>query len=540
MPKLTVPTAPTVEAIPPVVKKKQLKPADDQREMRYPTIQVCGVDVPEEKLIVTPAKAKLLMDWESEPEYTSRMLAENCTLKADMALFKDKVQTFLVDEEGHRVTCWNNDRNREFDPVWSRKLAQDMLNGEFEFNGETVVISRTGQVTSGQHRLAALILADQILQSGKSHRLAERWPDGISIKTLVVTGGSDDPRVLRTVDQTKPRSLSDVISTSPLFMAMDPATKKECCRMLQAAVDLFWRRSGAADEEHGRIPGGRSPKKLQTNAASMEFLDNHPRLVDAVVHVQGENAKKRPISVLGISAGHTAALMYLMAASEDDVDAYRLGMPRSEESLSLELWEQAKEFVILLCGGINATAVRPAFQEAMAKLQNFSGQEVDGVQQAQDNVSAKHALICKAWHAWRENQIVTEEDLVLDVGVGANGLPCLLTKPDFGGIDAGDKPDKLDDDKVPAKEVEQAKKADRKKIDEEVKAKLEAAKAAKAQADFAAAKEKEERRKAEAAMKAASAPKINPAKMSDAEKKKMAADQAAALKAANAKKAAKK
>jgi len=79
-------------------------------------------------------------------------------------------------------------RNR----VWA--LAAAMRSGEWQMNGETVIISETGKLLDGQHRLKAVISY------------------GRAVPMLVATGASDNAFV--TIDTGKTRSAGDILHMS--------------------------------------------------------------------------------------------------------------------------------------------------------------------------------------------------------------------------------------------------------------------------------------------------------------------------------------
>lgn len=69
-------------------------------------------------------------------------------------------------------------------------LAEEIRNGSYELNGESICFSESGQLKDGQHRLAAIVKA------------------GIPVKSVVVTGISDNSSVY---DRGVKRSLSDTM-----------------------------------------------------------------------------------------------------------------------------------------------------------------------------------------------------------------------------------------------------------------------------------------------------------------------------------------
>jgi len=126
-------------------------------DLAYPVLTVNGVAVPEENLVTKADRAKHLLGWEDEEGYALRYVAEHPKVKAAKVSYGDDY--LLKDGKGRKVRCHRNSKNRPFDELHCRKLAQDILQGKWEFNCETIIISRVGEVHSGQHRLIALVLA---------------------------------------------------------------------------------------------------------------------------------------------------------------------------------------------------------------------------------------------------------------------------------------------------------------------------------------------------------------------------------------------
>ena len=152
------------------------------------------------------------------PELTIRPLSGDNRLYAEQAKEllgwtplgqEEKGHYTLLDAMGNRVRCVNNDRNRPFDESHARKLAQDILNGHWKLNGESIIVGKTGLILSGQHRLAALVYAWQLWGStAQGNHWSSKWEQEPSIETLLVCGIDESPEVTRTLDNVKPRILS--------------------------------------------------------------------------------------------------------------------------------------------------------------------------------------------------------------------------------------------------------------------------------------------------------------------------------------------
>jgi len=469
---------PVASAAAATAKPKPKRPPVDgvPREIIYPdlSITVCHGDGRqsvscETRPALTGKKMAELMNWMTEKQYTKYRLHLDPSLKEEYAVFpsngvvpitdensrpildergKPLVTCVLLekDENGDKVICLNNCCNRPFDEATARKYAQDVLNRNWAgpttlpgetINGEMIEISRYGQVISGQHRGVGLILAWQIWLKQRAQGngpALDKWPpdqypDGPVMDTPVFFGISEDPRVLQTLDNVRPRSTSDVVYSSPIFASLNPEDKKQCSRMMDAAVDLLWQRTGAGklDTAYGKA------HRYQTHSESMDFIRRHEKLQKCVKHLRYCD-RDGAIRTMGkLSAGKCAAIMYMMACSESDYNSYHQADPLpNEKVLTFSRWEEAKKFwQEIKDGNGNHDAIR----EAVSKLIDEDG----------TRDSEKFCLLAKAWNT------------IVDPSSGGRIIPSDLDMedcyvcddkgnwslgpdaPGFGGIDLGPK-----------------------------------------------------------------------------------------------------
>lgn len=327
----------------------------------------------------------------------------------------------FLDKLGNKIVCTNNDRNRPFDVMHASKLAQVYLNSgpglppekrRWQFNFENIIISKSGRVCSGQHRLIGFVFACQLWASEeqKFHWL-DIWPTEPVLETSIGFGIDDAPQVTRTFDNVKTRTFADVLYTDPRFDEMGTETKKAATKMVDHAVRMLWARTGAKDDPF-------SP--FITHADASEFLDRHPRVLRAVKHVAEENkGASRPISKF-FSPGYASAFLYLMGCCESDGDRYRNAEPPGDKVLSWSTWEQACDFWTELGKGAAADVLRRALARTTQP-------------------AAKKAIITKAWASYLEHKRVREEDITLRFRTGELGEQVLDEHPLFSGIDVGEQ-----------------------------------------------------------------------------------------------------
>ena len=504
-------------------KQVQPQPPEKVRPVIYPEerAEICkGANALVERDI------DVILGWMTEQQYQARMMAEVPGTEAGAWTFgkgPDAVY-LLVDAEGNKVRCLNNLDNRPFDERWCKGLAQTILKfqwagsititelAEFVYgkkgmkpwtspdgkvyqvgdlvqmsagtiNGSSMSISRTGRVESGQHSGCALKLANQMYRAAprgtypewdaylEKHSTRHDWKGGVPgpvLETILVTGLSEDRRVLMTVDNCKPRSTMDVLYTSEIFQKHreQPAKRQELSRMLAACGSFFWKRT--------------KRQGYETHAEFMQMVQDHPKLIKCVEHLFAENAdgtkqvggKKTGgylISNLGLSAGQAACLCYLMGCSASDGDAYRNGKPAPrEKGLDWSRWDRAKDFWSLIGGHDGFKPVRDIMQQ---KLVHVGGDVVElsgGLGQA-----SKLAVLAKAWAVWHtEGRQFTDLDVAEggclhlhytaarteQVGDKVVEHPASLVEDaaDFGGVDVP-RDDQADDAPPTASELEAAK-----------------------------------------------------------------------------------
>lgn len=405
------------EPEPQVTQVAQILSEPNNLEVIYDKLEVIECSTATERGPLTIDDIVTLMGIETEKEFQKRRVAE------DAAEGKvSKPEHFIFGEDyhckniaGEKVRCNNNLNNRPFDEKWCNDLVHTILSGQWAgphtipnetVNGETIRISKYGRVISGQHQMTACWLAGQILlrdrENGVDHPDSPKYPAWVKhgqpfIETIVVTGMSEDPRVLMTVDYVKPRSVADVFYTSSVFKDATRQERQELCRILANACDFLWTRTEA--------------RGYRTHLEIVGFLERHPRLLQCVLHLFNLNrATKnggRKISSLRLSPGQCAALMYIMGSSgpKTDGDEYRNMDPapseKNEKGKDVFDWtylNKAESFWSHLTGENDFAQVRTAL-----------GQLVTSSVDSEDNLgmggrlSEKLAILSKAWERWKDH-----------------------------------------------------------------------------------------------------------------------------------------
>lgn len=175
-----------------------------------------------------------------------------------------------------------NKRNRPVRRSHVTFLASEILAGNWQVNGQAIVISPDENVLDGQHRLLAIIQAGQ------------------QIQTLVVYGIAED--AFKTIDTGAVRSASDAVCLEhcdlPVSIVHSAANAVKWCMRL----------------ETGNLKGF----KKVSNTDVLKYVNKHQSLVECATTLQAYPHEARP---LAISIG-TACFEMFSRKSEDQADEF--------------------------------------------------------------------------------------------------------------------------------------------------------------------------------------------------------------------------
>jgi hypothetical protein len=153
--------------------------------------------------------------------------------------------------------------NRNNRPVRKRHvefLAQEILDGNWQVNGQPIVIAEDEQVLDGQHRLFAIVEA------------------GKSIKSMVVYGISPD--AFKTIDTGAVRTGADALFL--YFPQVQHYIVKACATAAQWCSRMDRKAIG-----HGRL----------SNTAVIEYVKEHLSMLQCAETLQGYPHEARPLSL---------------------------------------------------------------------------------------------------------------------------------------------------------------------------------------------------------------------------------------------------
>lgn len=360
---------------------EKVAPVKDTRKKVYPeykTLTYKGSDA------LTAEQAKELLGYQTETE--------------DVPFGSD----YILIIDGDKVRCVHNNNNRPFDEKWARKLAQDMLHKKWKLNGQSIGLSEYGNVVTGQHRLIALVMA-QDERTTNPNTWDPIWGEGepVSIETDVTFGVSEDADVTRTIDNTKARTLSDCFYVDQSFFIKDDRqTREKLCKFLEFCVRNLWNRTMTGKERK------KSFAPYLTHSEAMGFAKNHPHAEEATSLVfkmdQKQDDEGEPIrnlkQITGLTYGELAALLYLMGSSASDGDVYRNMEVQSEKEVSWEVWDKAVAFFQAIADADeDVQPIRDAFAVMKGKNADINLSKAE-----------KFACLINAWLKYKD-----DEDLIV-------------------------------------------------------------------------------------------------------------------------------
>lgn len=385
-----------------VVADTQPEPSKDfgaGREVIYPAFSVkqfVGANA------LTAEQARKLLGWEEQPD----------GVEWDEYLCRDIY--------GHKIKAHNNVKNRPLRSGNVDACMQDILRKQWELNGQTIVIGETGLIINGQHRLIGLVLADMIFN--KRPEDCPRLDAAPTLETIVVFGVKETERVFNTIDTGVSRSLADILYHSEYLLGMSQSAKKNMAKTISHSVRMLWNRTGKGLDAF-------APSR--THSEMLEFIELHPHIIKACKFIVDEDSGEQIRQYL--TPGYMSAIMYIMAASATEPDAYHHASERTEENIDFANWEKAEEFFTSMSTAPNKFA---DVREAIANCQQQDEEDPDAGGLG-GTVAERVAIIIKAWNLWIANKPMLKKSLSLDYQITDAGNKVLAEDPQVGGIDLG-------------------------------------------------------------------------------------------------------
>jgi hypothetical protein len=320
---------------------------------------------------------------------------------------------YLFKLEGKKIRCHNNITNRPFDLKLAQKWALEIIRGKWKLNGETIIIDKKAMIHDGQHRLVGLILAETMRQKNKEF-WSDAWKTPCVLESVVIVGVDHDDDTINTINTGSPRTLSDVIYRTEFFDNLSQKDRKKVSRIADYALKGLWKKTGA---------GAYSLAPHMPHSESLDFISNHPYLLEAVKFIWEEEGGDRRVTSL-LPLGTASYMMYLMAAEATDGEAYREYF--HEDVVDFKLKDKAEEFWTLLAGG--ETAFSPVKKNLESVQKRFH--EFPRIVRL-----CCIGIVTKAWQVWSEGKKITARNCKVEPVENEMGIWQMDDQPCFGGID---------------------------------------------------------------------------------------------------------
>ncbi len=136
-----------------------------------------------------------------------------------------------------------NDSNRNMSKPLARKYAADMRDGLWQYNGDAIRVSKSGELLDGQHRLQACVYAN------------------VSFDTELIEGMSED--IMPTIDAGRRRSAGDALHIAGGGSAQNNAGVAASARQVLNYIIGF------------------APNMAQSTPAIVRILTRHPEIAEA-------------------------------------------------------------------------------------------------------------------------------------------------------------------------------------------------------------------------------------------------------------------
>jgi hypothetical protein len=162
--------------------------------------------------------------------------------------------------------------NRHLKEAHIHRLANDMYDGRWRCNGESIIFDTDGNILDGQHRLHAIVRSKT------------------AIDTYIVHGM--DPEVMSTLDRGSLRSMADILGMQGEINRTQ----------LAAALSWLW------SYEHGGLQTYHNPVLKPTSGQMEDTLRRHPGIRASCPHAKH--------SALLLIVGLGTALHYLFAKKD--------------------------------------------------------------------------------------------------------------------------------------------------------------------------------------------------------------------------------
>ena len=315
------------------------------------------------------------------------------------------------DLDGNRIALTNNTSNRPFRMGLAKRYASEMLRKKWRMNGEPIIIDCRGLIQSGQHRLVALVLAEQERKKNVEKAKTEYgWRKSIAVDALVVTGISDKPDCVDTLDLGQKRSLGDVVFRNHDWSGYSEREQRKLSNVLSGATRLTWLRTG------GKVV---SAAPHFPHSEALDFMKAHPGIRESVEFVFNEDggtgAEGKKLSTY-VTLGYAAGLHYLMTVAGTDPNKFE-----ETGKVKTNFRNKADEFWVLFGSG-----AFPVLTRALVRIDASGGMGRDEV----------CGTIVKAFNRWVDGKDISKAaEIKVKRTKNEAGKVILAETPRIGGLD---------------------------------------------------------------------------------------------------------
>lgn len=256
-----------------------------------------------------------------------------------------KAEIKYIDKQEADRLLSKNDTNRPFLLPRAQGYANDMEAGRWDMNGESIIVSDTGKLLDGQHRLWAISDRD------------------LKMQFLVVYGVSED--TFDTIDTGNSRTAGDVLSIDGYSKA-EADTLSTCIKL-----DLIMQKTGGP-----HCPGIVS--RSLTPQVVLEAARRDSGYENSVKYILENRTKNTPVSM-----GSLSFLLYRFRILSDYI-------------------EEPDEWIKGLMTGANLSENDPRLWIKNRVIREFSSS-------TKTNQLLRRGFIIKAWHTWKNGRSVKNE-----------------------------------------------------------------------------------------------------------------------------------
>lgn len=183
-----------------------------------------------------------------------------------------------------------NTKNRGISESRVATYAQDIERGDFKFNGDGIVLSQSGVLLDGQHRLTALSRTNK------------------KIKVVLVTGIED--KVMSTIDMGAKRTTADVIKLDEIPNSVALAAMS---KLVMEQFGLSKKYVRGMRKVRGEVVSALMATEPTTSEVIKDIENNLEEYQRCILFSEALYASKKSVRLKGLSVSSIAAYLFLFS-----------------------------------------------------------------------------------------------------------------------------------------------------------------------------------------------------------------------------------